>query len=80
MKITILGSCKVGPYDILAVPAKIPNAWNTEKGYQIAFNTKFKSAIENADEIWIYASAVGEHTQRDIDYARKLGKTIKMIW
>jgi hypothetical protein len=79
LKIVVLGSCKAGPYDIIAVPEKIPNLWNTEEGYKIAFETKFKSAIENADEVWVYAHAIGEHTERDIAYARSLGKKIKLI-
>jgi len=83
MKIVILGSCKVVPYEIIKVPEREfredgTPLWNTEEGYQQAFK-KFKRAIEEADEVWIYCSAVGEHTLRDIEYAKKLGKKIKLI-
>jgi hypothetical protein len=84
MKIVILGSCKNGPYDIILVPKKeIDNngksLWNTEKGYQQAFK-KFSKAIKEADEVWVYlGDHVGEHTLRDYEYAKKLGKTIKII-
>lgn len=78
-KIVILGSCRYVPYEMLAVPNKIPNAWNTEEGYQIA-SKKFYPAIEKADLILVYApDGIGEHTQRDIDYAKKKGKKIVMI-
>ena len=76
-KIVILGSCRHEPYEILAVPNKIPNAWNTEKGYEIA-SKKFYPAVEKADVVLVYApdGKIGEHTQRDIEYARKQGKPI----
>ena len=75
-KIVILGSCRFEPYEILAVPNKIPNAWNTEEGYQTACKV-FYPAIEESDLILVYApDGIGEHTQRDIDYARKMGKTV----
>lgn len=78
-KIVIVGSCRHEPYEILCVPNKIPKAWNTEKGYKLA-SEKFYPAIENAEEIWIYApDGIGEHTQRDIDYARAKGKTIFLL-
>ena len=83
MKIVILGSCRVGPYEIIKVPEKEyskdgKSLWNTEEGYKQAF-AKFKKAIDEADEIWIYIDAVGEHTKKDIEYAKKLGKKIKII-
>jgi hypothetical protein len=76
-KIVILGSCRFEPYHILAVPNKIPDAWNTEEGYQIAAQ-KFYPAIDSADLIIVYApeERIGEHTQRDIDYARRKGKKV----
>ena len=75
----ILGSCRFEPYEILAVPNKIPNAWNTEKGYRKAFEI-FKPAIDGADLVIVYApDGIGEHTQRDIDYARKQGKPIFLV-
>jgi hypothetical protein len=79
MKIVIVGSCRFEPYDILAVPNKIPNAWNTEIGYEIACK-KFHPAIDACDEVWIYApNGIGEHTLRDIRYAHKKGKKIKIL-
>lgn len=49
------------------------------KGYKIA-SKKFYPAIDKADEVWVYApDGVGEHTQRDIDYAKSKGKTIKIL-
>jgi len=78
-KIVILGSCRFGPYEILAVPNKIPNAWNTEEGYKIASQI-FYPAIDKADEVWVYApDGIGEHTSRDIDYAKKKGKAIRFL-
>ena len=78
-KITILGSCRFEPYKILAVPQKIQDRWNTEEGYREACK-KFYPAIEQSDIILVYApDGVGEHTQRDIDYAKKCGKKIVVI-
>jgi ketol-acid reductoisomerase len=75
-KIVILGSCRFEPYEILAVPNKIPNAWNTEKGYKKAAE-KFHPAIEQADCIIVFApDGIGKHTQRDIDYAMAHGKYV----
>ena len=84
MKIVILGSCRVGPYEIIKVPEKEYSKngkclWNTEEGFKQAF-TKFKKAMDEADEIWVYApDGLGEHTKRDLEYARKLSKKIKII-
>jgi len=78
-KIVILGSCRYEPYEILAVPNKIPGAWNTEKGYRKAAE-KFYPAIDKADEVWVYApDGVGEHTARDIQYALSKGKKIREV-
>ena len=78
-KIVILGSCRFEPYEILAVPNKVPNAWNTEEGYKIAAQ-KFYPAIEKADLIICFApDGVGEHTKRDVEYAESLGKKVHMI-
>ena len=77
VKITVLGSCAWEPYEILAVPNKIPGAWNTDEGYKIAFETVFKEAIENCDFVFVYnPTGVGTHTQMDIDYAKKQGKQV----
>jgi hypothetical protein len=79
-KIVILGSCRFDPYEILAVPNKIPNAWNTEKGYKIAAK-KFHPAIEKADCVIVYdPDGIGEHTQRDIDYAKSHGKEVIYLY
>ena len=75
VKITILGSCRFEPYEVLAVPEK-NEKWNTEEGYQIAFK-KFKKAIDESDVIFVYApDGIGEHTDRDIQYAIQKGKPI----
>jgi hypothetical protein len=79
MKVVILGSCRFAPYEIIAVPDPIPNAHNTEKGYAIAFK-KFKPAIDQADEVWVYApDGIGEHTRRDLNYALSQDKTVRII-
>jgi len=82
-KIVVLGSCRHSPYIILAVPEKVvkdgKNLWNTEEGYKIAFE-KFKKAINECDEVWVYApDGLGEHTRRDLEYAKNIGKKIKVI-
>lgn len=82
-KIVVVGSCKFEPYIILVVPAKVvkngKNLWNTEEGYKEAFK-KFKNAIDECDEVWIYApDGIGEHTQRDIDYAKSIGKKVRIL-
>ena len=78
-KIVILGSCRFAPYEILAAPNKIPNAWNTEEGYKKA-TEKFYPAIAQADVVLVYApDGVGEHTARDILEACRQGKEIFLI-
>lgn len=79
-KIVILGSCRHEPYEILAIPNKIPNAWNTEKGYEMASKI-FYPAIDKADIVIVFApdGKIGEHTGRDIDYAVAQGKPIFII-
>lgn len=78
-KIVILGSCRFEPYKILAVPKKVKGKWNTEEGYQIS-TERFYPAIKEADEVWVYApDGIGEHTQRDLDFAIKEGKIIKFL-
>ena len=75
-KFVILGSCRFEPYDILAVPNKIPKAWNTDKGYVIAAKI-FYPAMDEADVILVYApDGIGLHTQKDIDYAHSIGKKV----
>lgn len=79
-KITILGSCKYEPYEVLAVPNKIPNAWNTEEGYQIA-SQKFYPAIDKSDVVvvWCPSAVIGEHTLRDVWYAINSNKRVVFI-
>lgn len=75
-KFVLLGSCRFDPYEMLAVPNKIPGAWNTEEGYKIAAQ-KFYPAMDEADVIVVFApDGIGRHTQMDIDYARKIGKIV----
>ena len=76
VKLVILGSCRFDPYEILAVPNKIPGAWNTDKGYAIAAQI-FYPAMDKADVIIVYApGGIGIHTQKDIDYAHSIGKKV----
>jgi len=78
-KIVVLGSARYEPYEFLAVPNKIPGAWNTEEGYRIA-SKKFYPAIDEADEVWVYApQGIGEHTLRDLQYAQSKHKKIRYI-
>jgi len=78
-KIVILGSCRYEPYEILFVPKKIPGLWNTEEGYRKA-SERCYSAIDRADEVWVYApEGIGEHTARDLGYAKRKGKVIRII-
>jgi hypothetical protein len=75
-KMVILGSCRFEPYEILAVPEKVEGLWNTEEGYEKA-TEKFHPAMDQADVIIVYApDGIGEHTQKDIDYARSIGKKV----
>ena len=77
-KIVILGSCRHEPYEVI-VPEKVKGKWNTEEGYQKACE-KFYPAIDEADIILVYASdGIGEHTNRDIDYAFSKGKHVQII-
>jgi hypothetical protein len=78
-KVVVLGSCRFSPYEFLAVPNKIPKAWNTEKGYKIAAE-KFYPAIKQADEVWLYTpDGLGAHTKRDLEFALKCGKKILVL-
>lgn len=79
-KIVILGSCRFEPYEILAMPNKIPGLHNTEEGYQKA-TEKFYPAIDEADVVLCYApnGYIGKHTRRDIEYALSRGKKVQII-
>ena len=75
-KIVILGSCRFSPYEMLAVPEKDEELWNTEEGYEKTIK-KFHPAMDEADVIIVYTlDGIGEHTQRDINYARSIGKKV----
>lgn len=78
-KIVIVGSCRFEPYKILLVPQKIQGLWNTEEGYKQA-SKLFYPAMDECDEVWVYApDGVGEHTKRDIGYARSKHKIIRFL-
>ena len=78
-KIVILGSCRYEPYDVLAVPDRIKGGTNDDAGYQKASKI-FPPAIDKADVVFVFApDGIGEHTQRDIDYARSVGKTVFIL-
>lgn len=70
-KIVILGSLRNGDYEVTA-PKKVCEDYHNEEGYQKACE-RFYPAIEEADIVLVYGD-VGEHTQRDIEYAFKHGK------
>jgi len=81
-KIVILGSCRYAPYIILFMPNKItpPELYNTEEGYK-KISKLIYAAIDNTDEVWVYApdGKIGEHTRRDLEYAKSQGKLIRFI-
>ncbi len=86
-KITILGSCRHSPYEILAKPDPLKSSWtrethelhNTEDEYLNATKL-FYPAIEASDVIIVWApDGIGEHTQRDIDHAHEHNKRIIII-
>jgi len=78
VKVVILGSCRFEPYEFLAVPSRNPK-WNTEEGYRMS-TKKFYPAIQQADEVWVYApDGIGEHTRRDIEFAKKSGKIVRVM-
>jgi len=81
-KIVIVGSCKHAPYEIIQVPnhfdKKLYNK-DQEKSYEEACKIYYPK-IDEADEVWIYApNRIGEHTQRDIEYAKSKGKKIRIL-
>ena len=81
VKIVILGSCRFEPYVILAKPKKLTDTpHTTKKGYEMACSI-FYPAIEESDLIIVYApDGIGEHTQRDIDYAYTIGKKVSVLF
>lgn len=78
--IVILGSCRHEPYKVLAMPNKLdPELYKKdhEAAYMEAFEKLFRPAIDDADVVFVYApGGIGDHTQRDIWYARKRGKPV----
>lgn len=84
-KIVIIGSCRLGPYEILAMP-NLSDAErqlyqkDQEKGYEHGCK-KFYPAIDQCDEVWIYIpnGTIGEHTMRDLLYALDKKKTVRII-
>jgi len=79
-KIVVLGSCRFEPYEVLAMPNKLDPvlyANDHEKAYDKACE-KFYPAMDEADVILVYNpdGKIGEHTQRDIDYALARGKKV----
>lgn len=82
MKIVIAGSCKHAPYDILIVPNPLdPDLYvkHHERAFKEACKV-FHPKIDEADEVWVYApNGIGKHTQHDIDYAHKQGKTVRVL-
>ena len=78
-KIVVVGSTRFEPYDIIAVPRRLPNYTNDEKSYQEAFKL-FKPAIDICDEVWVYfPDGIGEHTTKDMMYALSIGKRVSFI-
>ena len=79
-KIVVLGSCRHEPYKVLIMPNKLDPelyAKDHEKAYEHACE-KFYPAIDEADIVIVFNPdyTVGEHTQKDIDYARSKGKRV----
>lgn len=81
-RIVILGSCEHEPYEVLIAPNKLDSELyekDHEKAYEEA-TKKFFPAIDEADEVWIYApDGMGIHTTMDYSYARMKGKTIRFL-
>lgn len=79
-KIVILGSCRHEPYEVLFMPNKLDGklyAKDQDEAYEEACKVVYP-AIEEADVILVYVpeGKIGKHTQLDINYAKKLGKTV----
>ena len=79
VKITIIGSTRFGPYEILAMPEKLEGE-DHDKNARIAFETKFKKAIEESDQVIVYCpDGIGKHTKIDADYAIQLGVPVSFV-
>lgn len=79
-KIVILGSCRFEPYEILFVPKALPaGLYNTEEGYRQS-TKKTYPAIDEADVVFVFApDGIGEHTGRDLEYARSKDKKVMVL-
>jgi len=76
--IVILGSLRFDPY-IVVVPEKTSAEYHNEAGYTKACE-RIYPAMAKADMIIVWApDGIGEHTQRDIDYARSIGKRVFVL-
>jgi len=82
VKIVILGSCLFAPYEILFVP-NILDKELYEKDHEKAYLEATKvvyPAIQQADIVIVYCpDGIGEHTQRDLNFAKILGKKVRVI-
>lgn len=83
-KIVVLGSCRYEPYKVLIMPNKLdPELYARDQDLAYAeVCKKFYPAIDEADFIivWNPDSKVGEHTQKDIAYARSKAKTVVFVF
>jgi hypothetical protein len=90
-KIVVLGSLRHSPYEILKVPEPVDSIkegfdpqnrkeFDTEQYYQEACE-KFYPAMDACDEVWVYMpeGRIGDHTQRDLDYAISQGKRVFLV-
>ena len=79
-KIVVLGSLRFEPYEILYVPRRLHKTVNqTDQEYREAVKIVYPK-IDKADEVWVYIpDGLGEHTQRDLEYAISQGKKILFI-
>jgi hypothetical protein len=78
-KIVILGSLRFDPYQV-TVPQKVKQDYHNEDGYRKACE-RIYPAIDDADLILVYApDGIGEHTKRDLDYARSKGKKFLVFY
>ena len=82
-KIVIVGSCKYAPYEILITPNPLDKELyikDHKKAYEEACKV-FYPKIDECDEVWIYTpdGIIGEHTKKDIRYANKKGKIVKIL-
>jgi len=81
-KIVILGSCRYSPYEVLLTPNPFDKELyvkDHEKAYEEACK-RWYPAMDECDVVIVYApDGIGEHTQRDIDYAKSKKKKVFII-